>query len=89
MVYDQNDFRKSSKLSTFLHLFPDTSPVKITVTDMDNAWLEVIVLILSTTDIIIYRTQCLPRQINTHQISPDDFCKEFIIILFCSVIRND
>jgi len=25
MVYDQNDFRKSSKLSTFLHLFPDTS----------------------------------------------------------------
>ena len=52
MVYDQNDFRKSSKLSTFLHLFPDTSSVKITVTDMDNAWLEVIVLILRTTDMI-------------------------------------
>jgi len=25
MVYDQNDFRKSSKSSTFLHLLPDTS----------------------------------------------------------------
>jgi hypothetical protein len=49
---DDSPVQVKALIKEIIHIKRLVGSVKITVTDMDNAWLEVIVLILRTTDII-------------------------------------
>jgi hypothetical protein len=49
---DDSPVQVKAPIKEIIHIKRLVGSVKITVTDMDNAWLKVIVLILRTTDII-------------------------------------
>jgi|TARA_B110000914_G_scaffold148080_1_gene129764 hypothetical protein len=49
---DDSPVQVKALIKEIIHIKRLVGSVKITVTDMDNAWLEVIVLILRTTDMI-------------------------------------
>jgi hypothetical protein len=49
---DDSPVQVKALIKEIIHIKRLVGSVKITVTDMDNAWLKVIVLILRTTDII-------------------------------------
>jgi hypothetical protein len=49
---DDSPVQVKALIKEIIHIKRLVGSVEITVTDMDNAWLEVIVLILRTTDMI-------------------------------------
>jgi hypothetical protein len=49
---DDSPVQVKALIKEIIHIKRLVGSVEITVTDMDNAWLEVIILILRTTDMI-------------------------------------